>query len=164
MNKFVYSSLFCVFLIFKSSFSNADLASALNDAFDGAVLSSSPGQYQIGGRTVYSGGYIRTRIPMAAPPVPFTIQGPGFSGGCNGIDIYGGSFSYISADEIISWLEKVMANTGALAAYTFMTYLKDACSVCSDTMDTLYAMQDLMKNTMMDSCSSRWRFFKLGCL
>lgn len=130
------------------------MATSLEDALSNAysVEAGSPAGYEIGGRTVHTGGYIRIRIPVAEAPRLVSLEGPSMQGGCNGFDIYGGSFSMISADEIVNWLEKVTDNSGALLTFTFMTYLKDQCSVCSDSMEWLYALQDLMNGSMASSC------------
>lgn len=136
--------------------SSLSMAADLNDALSNAysIESGSPAGYQIGDRTVHTGGYIRIRIPVAEAPKLVSIEGPTMTGGCNGFDIYGGSFSMISADEIVNWLERVTDNSGALLTFTFMTYLKDQCSVCSDSMEWLYALQDLMNGSMASSCEA----------
>ena len=136
--------------------SSLSMAADLNDALSNAysIESGSPAGYQIGDRTVHTGGYIRIRIPVAEAPKLVSIEGPTMKGGCNGFDIYGGSFSMISADEIVNWLERVTDNSGALLTFTFMTYLKDQCSVCSDSMEWLYALQDLMNGSMASSCEA----------
>lgn len=144
--------IFIVILLSSKAFSG-DLSDALSSAYDTSA-SASGETYKIGGRTVHTGGYVRIRIPVAEAPKLITMEGPSMQGGCNGFDIYGGSFSLISADEIVNWLEKVTDNSGALLTFTFMTYLKDQCSVCSDAMEWLYALQDLMNGAMGSSCEA----------
>lgn len=134
-------------------------SSGLNDAFSDAfsditVQSGGGGTYELNGRTLHSAGYVRIRIPVVASPNPVRFQAPGIKGGCNGFDIYGGSFSYISEDEILDWLNAVIENSGALVTYMFITYLQEQCSVCSEVMQTLYAMQDMLNMTMQDSCTT----------
>lgn len=134
-------------------------SAGLNDAFsnafsDATVQTGGAGTFELNGRTLHQGGYVRIRIPTAPAPNPIRVQPPTIRGGCNGFDIYGGSFSYITADEFLDWLNAVIENSGALASYMFITYLQEQCSVCSEVMQSLYAMQDLMNMTMQDSCST----------
>jgi hypothetical protein len=133
----------------------AGLGDAFSDAFNDATMQAGgAGTYQISGRTVHQGGFVRIRVPTVGAPNPVRFQPPSISGGCNGFDIYGGSFSYITADELLDWMNAVIENSGALATYMFITYLQEQCSVCSQVMQTLYAMQDMMNMTMQDSCST----------
>lgn len=132
----------------------ASKENSLSERFQQATTISRPGTFEAMGRTVHHGGYLRTRFETRAPLNPVRLQGPGMSGGCNGFDIYGGSFSYISGDEILEWLKAVTENAGALATYMFLTYLQEQCSVCSEVMQALYAMQDLINTTMGGSCET----------
>jgi len=137
-----------------AQFGHASLEDSLLSGFDDATLTGSPGTYKVGDRTVTTGGYIRIRVPMSAAPNILAVTPPSIKGGCNGIDVYGGSFSLISKDELINWLENVTSNAGALATFTFVTFIKDQCSACSDGMEWLYQLQDTMNKTLMGSCDA----------
>ena len=130
----------------------ASLEDALSEGF--ATASGAGETYEIGDRTVHTGGYIRIRIPTAPAPQLMTVEGPSIQGGCNGFDMYGGSFSMISADELVNWLERVTDNSGALLTFTFITYLKDQCAVCSDGIEWLYDLQDALNSSMSSSCEA----------
>lgn len=134
---------------------SASLSDRFTDHFESAtVQTGGSGTFELNGRTLHSGGYVRIRIPTVGAPNPVKFQAPGIKGGCNGFDIYGGSFSYISADEIITWLNAVVNNAAALGTYMFMTYMQEMCSVCGEVMQTLYAMQDMLNTAMQDSCTT----------
>lgn len=156
MQKATATILFMVFsVVLLASFdaqASGSKRNSLSERFKEATVKSGPGTYEALGRTTHSGGYVRTRFEVKSAPQPIKIQGPGISGGCNGFDLYGGSFSYISSEEIIEWLRAVAENGGSLATYMFLTLLQEACSVCSEIMQTLYAMQDLINSTMGGSC------------
>lgn len=145
-----------IFSFLPQSVVNAgSLGSAFEDSFDASVQKASPGSYSTGTRSIHSGGYVRLRVGVKSAPNPITIQPPTFKGGCNGFDIFGGSFSMIQADELMEWFSAVVQNAGGvLANYLFMTYLQETCSVCAEVMNALYAMQDMMNQTMQDSCST----------
>ena len=149
----VIVSLFLLFII--GNLQASSLSSSFEEAFKSTTIQSGgAGQFSAGGRTIHSGGYVRIRIPTVAGPNPIKVQAPAIRGGCNGFDLYGGSFSYIEADEILAWLNAVIQNSGALATYMFLTFLQEQCSVCSEIMQTLYAMQDMLNMTMQDSCTT----------
>jgi len=148
--KFLLSFAFILF----AQLGHASLQDSLLSGFDDATLTGAPGTYKVGDRTVTTGGYIRIRVPMSPAPNLLAITPPSIKGGCNGIDVYGGSFSLISKDELISWLENVTSNAGALATFTFVTFIKDQCSACSDGMEWLYQLQDTMNKTLMGSCDA----------
>lgn len=155
MNRIFFTLLAIVGLSISGLSYSAGLNEAFSNAFGNAtVQSGGSGSFELNGRTLHSAGYVRVRIPVVAAPNPVRFQAPGIKGGCNGFDIYGGSFSYISEQEILDWLNAVINNAGALATYMFITYLQEQCSVCSEVMQTLYAMQDMLNMTMQDSCST----------
>lgn len=145
---------FFMFFVVNSIAEAGNTKESLVKRFNDATISAGPGTYEALGRSVLHGGYVRTRFEVKPAPQIVKIKGPGISGGCNGFDLYGGSFSYISGDEIIEWLRAVAENAGALATYMFLTFLQESCSVCSEVMQTLYAMQDLINSTMGGSCET----------
>lgn len=151
---YISKSIF-ILLMIASSLASASLSDKFSDHFsDVTVQTGGAGTFELSGRTLHSGGYVRVRLPVVGAPNPIRFQAPSIKGGCNGFDIYGGSFSYISAEEIINWLNAVIDNTGALGTYMFLTFLQEQCSVCGEVMQTLYAMQDMLNMTMQDSCST----------
>lgn len=145
-----------IFYLLPQTVANAgSLGRAFEDSFGASTQRASPGSYTTGSRAIHSGGYVRLRVGVKSAPNPITIQPPSFKGGCNGFDIFGGSFSMIQADELMEWFSAVVQNgTGVLANYLFQTYLQETCSVCAEVMNGLYAMQDMMNQTMQDSCST----------
>ncbi|MGB3469767.1 MAG: conjugal transfer protein TraH [Erythrobacter sp.] len=57
----------------------------------------------------YSGGSLWTRFPTKQIN-PVNLQLPRASGGCGGIDLFGGSFSFINTDEIVATLKATANN------------------------------------------------------
>lgn len=127
-------------------------AGKLADKFEEATTAAGPGTYEVMGRTVHQGGYARLRFKTMGPlrPVKFTM--PTFDGGCNGFDLYGGSFSYIGKDKFVEYLENVATNVGTVATYMFLTFLQDTCATCKEVIDGLYALQDALNQTLGGSC------------
>lgn len=154
--KYYLSVLLASIVVVVSSTSSFKVeAEDLGDYFEEMTMQTGgAGQYSAGGRTIHSGGYVRIRIPTEPAPNPIKIQPPSMRGGCNGFDLYGGSFSMIEEEELMSWLNAVVENGGALATYMFMTFLQEQCAVCSEVMNVLYSMQDFLNVTMQDSCTT----------
>lgn len=140
------------------SYADGSLGKAFESRFESNyknAATGSPGKFKTGTRTTYTGGYIRYRSEVKSAPNVISFQPPGIKGGCNGFDVFGGSFSLISSDELMEWFTAIVDNgMNVLANYLFMTYIQEACAVCSEVMNTLYAMQDFFNNTMQDSCST----------
>ena len=83
-----------------ASHAKADLNSSLNDMFTrwgGRVNVTTPGAYEAQTRGFLVGGSISARVPRDTLQ-PFAIKSPYIKAGCGGIDIFGGSFSFINAD------------------------------------------------------------------
>lgn len=133
---------------------SASMGDTFINSFDASIQHGSPGTFSTGTRTIHSGGYIRVRFKVSGAPNPIAVVPPSVKGGCNGFDLFGGSFSMISADELISYFSDVASNAGGLATYLFMTYLQETCAVCSEVMNVLYSMQDMFNQTMQDSCTT----------
>lgn len=77
---------------------------AMEDFFEdsgAAVNVTGPGAYEGQSAGYYTGGSVWARTPtMSVNPV--NIQLPRASGGCGGIDLFGGSFSFINASEMVA--------------------------------------------------------------
>ena len=148
-------------LIIAATFANPASAGSLKESFksmfgeDTTSIDVVPaGEYKSLTRTIHTGGYARVRIRTHPGLTPVRFEGPKIVGGCNGFDIYGGAFSYINSEEILSWLRSVAENAASLGTYMFLTFLQEQCSVCSEVMQSLYAFQDLMKTSMSGSCET----------
>jgi conjugative transfer pilus assembly protein TraH len=57
----------------------------------------------------YSGGSYRARVPIVKHNL-VDFAPPRFSAGCNGIDMFMGSFSHINTDQFIKFAKAIPAN------------------------------------------------------
>ncbi|MFV3537544.1 conjugal transfer protein TraH, partial [Mycobacterium tuberculosis] len=57
----------------------------------------------------YSGGSLWSRFPQKSIN-PVSVALPSARGGCGGIDLFAGSFSFINADEIVAMLKATANN------------------------------------------------------
>ena len=102
----------------------------VRDVFD-RYTSSSPGAYtnSDGSRTFYGGSF---RAQIDQNPVQLLgFSAPKISAGCGGIDMYAGSFSLVSGDEVVQMLRGVAQG---VPAYFFQLALSNICSKCENLM------------------------------
>jgi conjugative transfer pilus assembly protein TraH len=128
--------------------SGANLDQDLDRMFLG-MSNVTPPTAQMGQRRgVLSGGsvVIRNRI-MKANPV--TLTPPGFSGGCGGIDLYGGSFSFINQSEFTGLLRSIAANAGG---YAFQLGINAMCPDCGSLMSDLQKKVQSLNEHLANSC------------
>ena len=128
--------------------SGANLDQDLDRMFLG-MSNVTPPTAQMGQRRgVLSGGsvVIRNRI-MKANPV--TLTPPGFSGGCGGIDHYGGSFSFINQSEFTGLLRSIAANAGG---YAFQLGINAMCPDCGSLMSDLQKKVQSLNEHLANSC------------
>src|SRR5665811_1402327 len=99
-------------VIFAASFvisfpAQANMQNALNSMFAANV--TIPGAYQSATRSGFVGGGITLRTPIK-PINLFAFDPPRISAGCGGLDMYGGSFSFINSAQFTALLRNIMNN------------------------------------------------------
>ena len=87
----------------------AGIEDALENMLGSNVQVNSPGNLATARRGGFYGGsiYIRGRV-MSVNVLNFTP--PSFASGCGGIDIFGGSFSMINAEQFVALLRSIAQN------------------------------------------------------
>ena len=104
MRKTVLASCVSAFMLFGAGMStpaSADINKALGGLYDGMSATSPAGVWETQRRGVISGGGLRVRTPIVTES-SLNIQTPTLDGGCGGIDMFAGSASFISADQLIA--------------------------------------------------------------
>lgn len=131
----------------------ADIAGDLSDFWDdlGGTVNRTPGTAFSGQSAgYYTFGNLRARSPSRNSQV-FTISPPGFAAGCGGIDMFAGSLSFISKDELIQLSRAIAANG---VGYAFDLALETISPVIAETMKDLRArLQELNLNNI-NSCET----------
>jgi conjugative transfer pilus assembly protein TraH len=105
-------------VIFSSSHVRANsLESEMGSMFDDVMLNETdPSVIDTARRGGLSGGSFRSRSEiMTMRPVDLTL--PSFSAGCGGIDLTGGSFSFINAEQFVEFAKSVAQNAVGYAFY-----------------------------------------------
>lgn len=96
----------------------------------------------------YSGGSLWTRFPTKQIN-PVNLQLPRASGGCGGIDLFGGSFSFINTDEIVATL-KATANNAI--GFAFQLAIDSISAQIGGVMKDMSHKIQQMNEFNMNSC------------
>ncbi len=132
-----------------SAVSHADgLQTQMDDLYIQMSNYTQPGAFETqqrggvqGGRFTLKQQIVRHNLVQFVPPSA--------RGGCGGIDVFGGSFSYINADQMVETLRAVASNA---SSYAFSLALETACPSCMKWMNELQAKIQKANTHMMDSC------------
>lgn len=139
---FVILFLHCVWL------HAAGMDSQLNGIFSGMTNTTPPGMYETQRRGVISGGRATYKTRIMNENL-INVQVPTASGSCSGIDMFGGSLSFISADQLVQVFRSVASNA---AGYAFQMAMKNMCSQCAEAMENFQNKMQKLNQMMANSC------------
>lgn len=141
-------SLLMLVLCLLSGLLNAQgMDTQLANTFHSMSNSTNP-QFSTEGRPTATLGSFSYRTPVVRPQL-ISYDPPRFSGGCGGIDLYGGSFSFISKEELQGLLRQIAANA---KSYAFMLALGAVCNKCLQGMQDLQDKVQKINQMMKSSC------------
>ena len=125
----------------------AGIMAELNEMF--MSNSTASGTMTTRDRTAVFGGSVSMRMPIKNINL-VAFDPPRMNAGCGGIDLYGGSFSFINGAELIAVFRNVASNAAGLA-------FKAAIKAISPSLDSLIsefqATLQMMNNLGKNSCS-----------
>ena len=130
----------------------ANIQQQVNAMFNSMVNVTAPGAYETATAGVITGGNIalRNRISTVSL-VHFTP--PSAKGGCGGINMYMGSFSFINAEEFIGLMRNIASNAaGVASAFAFNMALEAIDSQTSGVITKLRDGMQAMNEAMLNSC------------
>jgi conjugative transfer pilus assembly protein TraH len=78
-----------------------------------------------------------------------TFQAPSARGGCNGFDMQGGSFSFVSEDQIVAFLKTIASNA---KGYAFQLAMEQMCPSCVNWMNVLQDKVQKLNSHLQNSC------------
>lgn len=140
------SSLLVISLITNKA--NATLNDDLDKVFNSMSNKTNPHAYETERRGVISGGSLEIRNEIKSANI-LSMTSPKVQADCGGIDLYGGSFSYINKDEFIAFLRSVAANA---QGYAFEIALSSMCEKCMQTIETLQRKVQELNQYFGNSC------------
>lgn len=96
------------------SFASNGLQSEMDKLFNGMSNYTPAGVYETQRRGVLSGGRVTVKTKIFDENL-VSFAPPSWKAGCGGVDLYGGSLSFINADQIVQLLRAVAANAKGYA-------------------------------------------------
>lgn len=130
-----------------------DLNSEVTNMFNnlGAVGNyTSPGAFKGQTFNTYTGGNLYLRSPNKTYQLA-AIQFPNAKGGCGGIDLFGGSFSHISAAEFKNMLKNI---TAALPGIAFQLALEAVSPLLGGLTKWAKGLETWINNARINSCET----------
>lgn len=134
--------------LFSAPRANADLSDALDSMF--VATGNEPAIYASQRRGGVDLGTLRLRSPVTSVNV-FSTAPFGARAGCGGIDLYGGSFTFINTEQFRQVLRQIGSNA---IGYAFKLALATMCEPCDRHLTTLQDMMNSLNQVNIDSC--RW--------
>ena len=128
----------------------ASLESQMTNMFEGMTNVTDPSAFKSARRGVIQGGSVVAKVPIWDKNI-VSFTPPSLDAGCGGIDFYGGSFSYIDADEFISGMRAIAQNAGG---YAFDLALSAMCPSCSEVIKTLQKAVRTLNGMASNSCAT----------
>lgn len=124
------------------------ISTQLDSMFGSMSNVTAPGDYQSVTRDGYTGGGFVLRNKLRTL-TPISISLPSASGGCGGIDLFGGSFSFINADQFVQMLRNIASNAAGLA---FQLALNAMDAVLDNAISKMQAIIQQMNDLTANSC------------
>lgn len=122
---------------------------SLQDALDGMFMSNvtSAGAYNSQTRGGFVGGGAALRTPVRNINLA-AFDPPRFSAGCGGIDLYGGSFTFINADQLTALFRQIASNAvGAAFKLAIDAINPQLGKIMEDFQNKLQSLNSMFKNT-----------------
>ncbi|HRR40323.1 MAG TPA: conjugal transfer protein TraH [Syntrophales bacterium] len=114
----------------------------------GRINVTEPGAYDAQTRGFVIGGSLSARVPRNTLQ-PITWKEPYIKAGCGGIDIFGGSFSFINAEQFVQFLQAIGQNA---LGYAFSLGLEAICPTCNSVINRMRQFMNDLNKYGMDSC------------
>lgn len=124
------------------------LQDQLNSVFNGMSNVNQPGAYESERRGVIFGGQIEAKTKIMNADLVSMLP-PSFKGGCGGVDLFGGSLSYINKDQLVQLLRTVAANA---KGYAFQLALQNVCPSCSTWIENFQKKIQALNQYFGNSC------------
>ena len=133
---------------FSSAIFAAGMQNQLDNIFNQMQNYTAPGAYETQRRSAYFGGRYTMKNAIYNENL-VAMQLPSARGGCGGIDIFGGSFSFINSDQLVQLLRQVASNA---QGYAFQLAMDNMCPNCMEWMNELQIKMQGLNENMSNSC------------
>ena len=148
LSKALHLSMLFVSTVVIPTTSYASLNDELYNNFNSLSNITKPNYFENERRGIIAGGELNIRSPIKTVNIA-SLNLPSASASCSGIDLYGGSLSFINKDEYIDLLRAVAANA---QGYAFQIALSSMCEKCMQHMETLQKKIQALNQYFGNSC------------
>lgn len=130
----------------------ANLNQQVNEMFNGMINATAPGAYKTATRGVVTGGGVVLRNRITTANI-ISITPPSAKGGCGGINLYTGSFSFINAEEFVGLLRNIASNAvGIISGFAFQLALEAMDPKVAGVISTLANKIQQLNQMFSNSC------------
>lgn len=131
---------------------SANIQQQVNSMFNSMINVTAPGAYQTATSGVITGGNIKVRNRISTVNIAHYTP-PSAKGGCGGINMYMGSFSFINAEEFIGLLRNIASNAaGVASAFAFEMAIEAMDSMTGGVLSRLSDKMQAMNQALLNSC------------
>ncbi len=116
--------------------------------FEAMVNVTNPSAHMGQRRGAFAAGSVVTRNRLMNESLWHFVP-PSFEAGCGGIDMFAGSFSFISAEQFQQLLRSIAANA---TGYAFEVALTAMCPTCVEVMESLQRKLQALNQGYANSC------------
>lgn len=149
MNKLIERTILLIFSFsISASVFAAGMQTQLDNIFTEMENYTAPGSYETQRRSAYFGGRYTYKTQIYDENL-ISMRLPSARGGCGGIDIFGGSFSFVNSDQIVQLLRQVAANA---KGYAFQLAMDNMCPDCMKWMNELQTKMQALNGNLSNSC------------
>lgn len=99
---------------------------------------------------LYTGGNIFMRTPAKTTQLA-AVSMPGFRGGCGGIDMFGGAFSFVNAGELVQMMKSIASSA---VGFSFKLALETISPVIGNTISELNDLAQRINQANINSCET----------
>lgn len=159
LSHFMKSVVALVVVLASAQPARADIDGLMGDIFQMYVNVTPTGVMETQRRGGLTLGSVVMRNRIVKPNV-INVQAPSIRGGCGGLDVFGGSFSFINAAQLTSLLQSIASNA---LAYAFTLALEGVCPTCMQKIEKLAGWMNDLNKYMQDSCQAgKWLVNQTG--
>ena len=146
--KLIAATVMGVSMMLVSSAANSDLQAFYNSisTFNNV---GGPSAYQGQTMNLYTGGSMYLRTPNRSYNLA-SISPPGYNAGCGGIDIWGGSFSFINKTQFVAMMRNIAQNA---VGHFFMLAIQSLSPDIANVQKYLRDAAAFMNKMNVDSCT-----------
>lgn len=133
-------------------------ANVMEGIFKGMVASTDPATVRTASRVGAVGGSFSYRQPQVNTNL-VNVSFPKASVGCNGIDVFLGSFSMINGDQLVQIGRGIAQGS---AVYAFNTAISAICADCAAIIANIQDKLAALNKFAKDSCNATYEFLQNG--